>query len=188
MRLVQLTSRFTGDPFLICGISLGITTSKCEITKVMAERVGFEPTLPFRVNTLSKRAPSATRPSLRRNWVRGFVLTLQLIQNYCSGVISFYWQELMSANRDGNGSSRHPHAMLPAQHSEQKSLRLANLNTQEIFGGVMGSFMSMSVVDEAVTVSELPAPAAAPVAKTLTESPFVAAGVGIGGGFIPSTT
>ena len=33
----------------------------------MAERVGFEPTLPFRVNTLSKRAPSATRPSLRRN-------------------------------------------------------------------------------------------------------------------------
>jgi hypothetical protein len=32
--------------------------------KVMAERVGFEPTLPFRVNTLSKRAPSATRPSL----------------------------------------------------------------------------------------------------------------------------
>jgi|SRR5580700_5798355 hypothetical protein len=32
----------------------------------MAERVGFEPTLPFRVNTLSKRAPSATRPSLPR--------------------------------------------------------------------------------------------------------------------------
>src|SRR5215472_12099101 len=32
----------------------------------MAERVGFEPTLPFRVNTLSKRAPSATRPSLQR--------------------------------------------------------------------------------------------------------------------------
>src|SRR4051812_39592715 len=31
----------------------------------MAERGGFEPTLPFRVNTLSKRAPSATRPSLR---------------------------------------------------------------------------------------------------------------------------
>src|SRR5256885_9041540 len=33
---------------------------------LLAERVGFEPTLPFRVNTLSKRAPSATRPSLRR--------------------------------------------------------------------------------------------------------------------------
>ena len=32
----------------------------------VAERVGFEPTLPFRVNTLSKRAPSATRPSLRK--------------------------------------------------------------------------------------------------------------------------
>ncbi len=35
------------------------------INKELAERVGFEPTLPIRVNTLSKRAPSATRPSLR---------------------------------------------------------------------------------------------------------------------------
>ncbi len=32
----------------------------------MAERLGFEPRLPVRVNTLSKRAPSATRPSLQR--------------------------------------------------------------------------------------------------------------------------
>ena len=31
----------------------------------LAERVGFEPTLEFPLNTLSKRAPSATRPSLR---------------------------------------------------------------------------------------------------------------------------
>src|ERR1035438_7349430 len=31
----------------------------------MAERVGFEPTLEFPLNTLSKRAPSTTRPSLR---------------------------------------------------------------------------------------------------------------------------
>jgi hypothetical protein len=30
----------------------------------LAERVGFEPTLEFPLNTLSKRAPSATRPSL----------------------------------------------------------------------------------------------------------------------------
>jgi hypothetical protein len=33
-------------------------------SKELAERVGFEPTLPVKVNTLSKRAPSATRPSL----------------------------------------------------------------------------------------------------------------------------
>src|SRR5207253_5789554 len=40
--------------------------SNCLPTQLLwvAERVGFEPTLPFRVNTLSKRAPSATRPSL----------------------------------------------------------------------------------------------------------------------------
>src|ERR1039457_2821870 len=31
----------------------------------MAERGGFEPTLEFPLNTLSKRAPSTTRPSLR---------------------------------------------------------------------------------------------------------------------------
>jgi hypothetical protein len=31
----------------------------------MAEREGFEPPLEFPLNTLSKRAPSATRPSLR---------------------------------------------------------------------------------------------------------------------------
>ena len=36
------------------------------IIKELAERVGFEPTLEFPLNTLSKRAPSATRPSLRR--------------------------------------------------------------------------------------------------------------------------
>ena len=31
----------------------------------LAERVGFEPTLEFSPNTLSKRAPSATRTPLR---------------------------------------------------------------------------------------------------------------------------
>src|SRR5438552_15966371 len=31
----------------------------------MAERVGFEPTVEFPLHTLSKRAPSTTRPSLR---------------------------------------------------------------------------------------------------------------------------
>ncbi len=36
----------------------------------VAEGVGFEPTLRFPVNTLSKRAPSATRPSLRTAFVR----------------------------------------------------------------------------------------------------------------------
>ena len=33
--------------------------------ELLAERVGFEPTLELPLNTLSKRAPSATRPSLR---------------------------------------------------------------------------------------------------------------------------
>jgi hypothetical protein len=42
------------------------TVSKLLKTKSLAERVGFEPTIPVKVYTLSKRAPSATRPSLRR--------------------------------------------------------------------------------------------------------------------------
>jgi hypothetical protein len=36
--------------------------------------VGFEPTLEFPLNTLSKRAPSATRPSLRRAPLEGTTL------------------------------------------------------------------------------------------------------------------
>jgi hypothetical protein len=32
---------------------------------MLAERQGFEPWIPVKVYTLSKRAPSATRPSLR---------------------------------------------------------------------------------------------------------------------------
>src|SRR5262245_54440737 len=35
--------------------------------KPLAEGVGFEPTIRFPVYTLSKRAPSATRPSLRKS-------------------------------------------------------------------------------------------------------------------------
>src|SRR5881227_2410532 len=34
------------------------------LADTMAERVGFEPTLEFPLNTLSKRAPSTTRPPL----------------------------------------------------------------------------------------------------------------------------
>src|SRR4051794_25978787 len=37
-------------------------------SRSMAERQGFEPWIEFPLYTLSKRAPSATRPSLRR-WV-----------------------------------------------------------------------------------------------------------------------
>jgi len=51
----------------------------------MAERQGFEPWIPFRVYTLSKRAPSATRPSLR--WEKRPAVTPEprrcLIVTYC---------------------------------------------------------------------------------------------------------
>src|SRR5437868_873177 len=46
------------------GLSMLMDSKKLE-GEVLAERVGFEPTIPVKVYTLSKRAPSATRPSLR---------------------------------------------------------------------------------------------------------------------------
>ncbi len=49
------------------------------MTGNMAERVGFEPTLEFPLNTLSKRAPSATRPSLRR-YKRGYPLAIGILR------------------------------------------------------------------------------------------------------------
>jgi hypothetical protein len=33
--------------------------------KIVAEKMGFEPTIPFRVYSLSRGAPSTTRPPLR---------------------------------------------------------------------------------------------------------------------------
>src|SRR5262245_59175649 len=39
--------------------------SSADQERAVAVRVGFEPTIRFPVYTLSKRAPSATRPSLR---------------------------------------------------------------------------------------------------------------------------
>jgi hypothetical protein len=41
------------------------TLSAAREQLVLAEREGFEPPIPVKVYTLSRRAPSATRPSLR---------------------------------------------------------------------------------------------------------------------------
>ncbi len=45
--------------------SLHNTSGKINKTNKVAEREGFEPPIPVKVYTLSRRAPSATRPSLR---------------------------------------------------------------------------------------------------------------------------
>src|SRR5690606_7829965 len=37
---------------------------------LMAEKMGFEPTIPFRVYSLSRGAPSTTRPPLRQGCIR----------------------------------------------------------------------------------------------------------------------
>jgi hypothetical protein len=79
----------------------------------LAERVGFEPTLPFRVNTLSKRAPSATRPSLRRKSGRtiapeGYrIAHLDALRYAQTGSIHSIWDALTSANRSDGHTSSH---------------------------------------------------------------------------------
>src|SRR6266699_2734672 len=49
----------------ILALIVAHTASKCNKIKGLAEREGFEPPIRFPVYTLSKRAPSAARPSLR---------------------------------------------------------------------------------------------------------------------------
>src|SRR6266567_3372764 len=57
---------FRSPRFSLVELIMELMGSKPFSSKKLAERVGFEPTLEFPLNTLSKRAPSATRPSLRR--------------------------------------------------------------------------------------------------------------------------
>ena len=58
--------------------------------KMLAERVGFEPTLEFPLNTLSKRAPSATRPSLRLKSVEGTTLSEAASRSAFNIFLQFY--------------------------------------------------------------------------------------------------
>ena len=57
-----------------CQVAASLRAARClkitrsartERSEGLAERVGFEPTVRFPVHTLSKRAPSTTRTSLR---------------------------------------------------------------------------------------------------------------------------
>jgi hypothetical protein len=53
------TVRLSDDPAVLS------PACKCQITKVLAEREGFEPPVPFRVRRFSRPEPSTTRPPLR---------------------------------------------------------------------------------------------------------------------------
>ena len=59
VRMVLPNPVETTRKFALSGVAVGVCDGK------MAEGMGFEPTVPFQVHTLSKRAPSTTRPPLR---------------------------------------------------------------------------------------------------------------------------
>ncbi len=52
----------------------------------MAEREGFEPPIPVKVYTLSRRAPSATRPSLRTRGFFTMILSGKLLLPICADI------------------------------------------------------------------------------------------------------
>src|SRR5271156_3364670 len=110
------------------GISVGITCLQVRDYKELAERVGFEPTLPFRVNTLSKRAPSATRPSLRLfKHLRGFApkLNTRLGRAAMSRFATFIQERRYLKNVSPSTVSWYTHAFkwLPSESPSQEELK-----------------------------------------------------------------
>src|SRR5271157_1351428 len=76
--------------------------------RLVAERQGFEPWIPFRVYTLSKRAPSATRPSLHGESVlqkRQFAVPARTIRacqtmlTPCNSIVAYWRTALREAGR-----------------------------------------------------------------------------------------
>ncbi len=157
----------------------------------LAERVGFEPTLPFRVNTLSKRAPSATRPSLRRKPGKETIAFREVIalrragaNSRRLGLSSFYGQGRASANRQSSGTQP-----VELKQEELKQVELKQKDpqpTQEIFSGVCGSVTAE--LEVAVDAPELAPPAAARTVGALMGSPGWHGVEGSAGGLTPSTT
>ena len=61
----NLTGRKNQRTLGPCGRSMNLRQTLVSVDLGLAEGAGFEPALRFPANTLSKRAPSATRPPLR---------------------------------------------------------------------------------------------------------------------------
>src|SRR5437764_401519 len=62
-----------------------------KVPLLMAERQGFEPWIPVKVYTLSKRAPSATRPSLRDVEIKAAIAILAYTSKYrAAGVVHLF--------------------------------------------------------------------------------------------------
>src|ERR1700691_6309534 len=98
------------------------------IINELAERVGFEPTLPFRVNTLSKRAPSATRPSLRRinNLAESFSQKItRLRRGNVMKFTEFLREEQYLENVSSNTLRWYKHSLkwLPSESPDERALK-----------------------------------------------------------------
>ena len=57
---------------------------------LMAERMGFEPMKGLLLYTLSKRAPSTTRPPLQKNHYLNITIFIMSIYQYNKLLYSFY--------------------------------------------------------------------------------------------------
>jgi hypothetical protein len=93
------------------------------IIKELAERVGFEPTLEFPLNTLSKRAPSATRPSLRG--INTLALAAASGGNTLMSFTSFLKEKQYLENVSTNTLRWYKHALnwLPSESPDEAALK-----------------------------------------------------------------
>ena len=122
--------------------------------------MGFEPTLEFPLNTLSKRAPSATRPSLRVSRWAGTNTAARFTAKAFHAVIvtSILWV----------------------------CLRNPQLEERKIVDSDQEILLLKSVLEVEVDAAEDPDPDA-PAAAAFAAPPLIEAEAGIGGTFVLST-
>ena len=61
------------------------------MSKLMAERMGFEPMIELPLYTLSKRAPSTTRPPLRISFNYKLEISIKLFNKRVANENIYYW-------------------------------------------------------------------------------------------------
>ena len=71
------------------------------MSKLMAERMGFEPMIELPLYTLSKRAPSTTRPPLRKCFNYKLEISIKLFNKRVTYENIYYWHCRFSRKPSG---------------------------------------------------------------------------------------
>ena len=71
------------------------------MSKLMAERMGFEPMIELPLYTLSKRAPSTTRPPLQKCFNYKLEISIKLFNKRVANENIYYWHSRFSRKPSG---------------------------------------------------------------------------------------